>query len=195
MTTTTGRRRGAQDSEIRAKLLGAAVEILRDEGASGVTARRLADQVGLGRHIVHYYFGTIDEVFVAVMREEGARSERILKEAAETGDALDLLWDNIRQSATVILELTKLAIRHPSISKEYQVYAQHFREAMADILEIYARAKGIELPTSPASSAFLIYSVASTIAVEASMGLTLAHEETEIALLGWLKGLAPGSGR
>lgn len=195
MTVATGRRKGAESSEIRAQLLQDAIQILREEGADAVTARRLADQVGLGRHIVHYYFGTIDELFVAVMREEGARSEDMLREAARTGDAFNLLWDSILQSASIILELMKLAIRHPSIASEYKVYTERFRLAMSGLLEIYARSQGIVLPTSTAAAALLLQSVASTIAIEASMGLSLGHEDAEAALLAWLKGMEKGAAR
>jgi AcrR family transcriptional regulator len=187
VAVSTTRRKGVETSEIRAQLLQAAVQILRDEGASAVTTRRLAEQFGLGRHIVHYYFGTIDEVFVAVMREEGARSEEMLREAAKTGDALELLWDSILQSGPVILELMKLAIHHPSIAKEYKIYTERFRLAMSGILETYARLRGIALPASPAATALLLQSVASAIAIEASMGLAMGHEDAEAALLGWLK--------
>lgn len=183
-----GRRKGIESSETRAQLLACAVQILHDEGADAVTARRLADQVGLGRHIVHYYFGTIEELFVAVMREEGVRSENMLREAAKTGDAIDLLWANIRYSASIILELMKLALRHPTIASEYKTYTERFRAAMADILETYAAQRGIALPNSPEATALLLQSAATSIAVEASMGLQMGHDAAEQALLRWLKG-------
>lgn len=187
MRSATGRRTGVESSKIRAELIQAAVQIMRDEGASAVTARRLADKVGLQRHIVHYYFGTMEQVFVAVMREEGTRSENVLREAAKTGDALDLLWDNISQSAAIILELMRLAIRHPSIAGEYKIYTERFRDAMSGILEIYAKSQGIDLPTSPGATALLLQALASLIAIESSLGLATGHEEAEAALLGWLK--------
>jgi AcrR family transcriptional regulator len=189
VTVAKGRRKGIESSETRAQLLDCAVRILRDEGADAVTARRLAEQVGLGRHIVHYYFGTIDELFVAVMRDEGARSEEMLRDAAVTGDAVDLLWNSILQSGPIILELMKLAIRHPSIAKEYKVYTERFRNAMAGILEIFATSRDITFPASPAATAFLLQSVACTVAVEKRLGLASGHDDAEAALLGWLKGL------
>ena len=188
-TRPSPRRKGAENSKVRADLIRAAVQILRDEGADAVTARRLADQVGLGRHIVHYYFGTIEEVFVAVMREEGTRSEDILRESAKTADALNLLWDNMRRSGSIILELMKLAKRHPSIAAEYKIYTERFREAMSGILDTYARSRGITLPTSTTATAMVIQSMATMIAVEASLGVTMGHGEAEGALLGWLKRL------
>lgn len=193
MKQGSGRRKGIENSETRAQLLACAVQILREEGAGAVTARRLAEQVGLRRHIVHYYFGTIDELFVAVMREEGARSEDMLAEAAKTGDAIDLLWDQIRQSALVILELMRLAVRHPAIASEYKVYTERFRLAMSGIIEIYARSRGIALPATTPATALLLQSAASAIAIEASMGLSLGHDDAETALLGWLKALQPAA--
>ena len=191
---TSGRRKGIESSETRAKLLQSAVQILRDEGASAVTARRLAEQFGLGRHIVHYYFGTIDELFVAMMREEGARTEQLLTQAAETSDALDLLWANMRDAALAILELMRLAVRQPDIAREYRIYTDRFRQAMTIVLENYARSRGITLPATTAATALLLQSAATTIAVEASMGLTLGHADAETALLGWLKNLQGQAG-
>jgi AcrR family transcriptional regulator len=189
MTAVISRRKGTENSVVRAQLLECAVEILREEGVDAVTARRLADRVGLGRHIVHYYFGTLDELFVAVMREEGARSEDMMREAAQTGDAIDLLFDSILQSAAVIFELMKLAIRHPSIAREYKVYTDRFRLAMAEVLEAYARTRGITLPTSPAATAMLLQSMATSISIEASLGVEMGHRDAESALLDWLKQL------
>ena len=172
-------------------MIRSAIDILRDEGASAVTARRLAEQVGLGRHIVHYYFGTIDEVFVAIMREEGARSEEALREATKTGDAFDLLWENGMQAGGIILELTRLALRHPSIAQEYKIYTEHYREMMAGMLEIHAKSQGICLPAPPMACAVMLHSIACTIAVEADLGMSMAHDETKAALMGWLNHLSP----
>ena len=192
MKVTTPRRKGAENSETRAQLIRSAIDILRDEGAAAVTARRLAEQVGLGRHIVHYYFGTIDEVFVAIMREEGARTEAALMEAAETGDAIDLLWSAGREAGTIILELTILALRHPSIAREYKIYTERYRNAMSGILENYARSRGLVLPTSPAAISLMLHSLTCTIAVEGALDLAMGHEDAEAALLGWLRNLSPG---
>ncbi len=187
MNVVTARRKGAESSKTRAQLLHAAAQILRDEGASAVTARRLAEQVGLGRHIVHYYFGTLDELFVALMREEGQRTEDWLKEAAQTGDALSLLWENSWRSASIIQELTNLAIRHPSIAREYKIYTERFRATMASILTLYAQERDIVLPGSAAATAMMLQSVACTIAIELNLGITMGHQEAEVALLKWLK--------
>ena len=144
MAMATARRKGAENSETRTQLVQLAVQILREEGAAAVTAGRLAEQIGLRRHIVHYYFGTIDELFVAVIREEGERTEDWLKAAISTRDPLNLLWEISRNSATIILELTSMAIRRPGIAKEYKIYTERFRQVMAEILTIYAGVQGLD---------------------------------------------------
>ncbi|MEY4160431.1 MAG: hypothetical protein RLZZ136_1052 [Pseudomonadota bacterium] len=194
MKVATPRRRGAEKSETRAQLIRSAIDILRDEGAGAVTARRLAEQIGLQRHIVHYYFGTIDEVFVAIMREEGARSEETLKEATKTGDAFTLLWENGLQSGGIILELTRLALRHPAIAKEYKIYTERYRQTMAGILEIYAKSHGITLSISATAAALMLQSIACTIAVEGDMGMAMAHDEAKQVVLDWLKNLPLAKG-
>ena len=190
MIVATGRRKGATNSRTRALLIEAAEQILRDEGAGAVTARRLADQVGLGRHIVHYYFGTMDELFVALMREEGLRSEEWLKQAAKTSDALDLLWAISRFSGPIVFELTLLALRHPAIATEYKIYTERFRQTMCGILQDYAMERGIAFPTSSAAAALMLQSIAYVIAIEGTLELDMGHEAAEAALLGWLKGLS-----
>ncbi len=47
--------------------LDAAERLLVEDGYAGITTRRLAAEAGANHGLVHYYFGTIDEVFVQVL--------------------------------------------------------------------------------------------------------------------------------
>lgn len=47
--------------------LDAAERLLIEDGHAGITTRRLAAEAGANHGLVHYYFGTIDEVFVQVL--------------------------------------------------------------------------------------------------------------------------------
>ena len=60
------RRIGAEDSKRRAQLLEAAELLLLEEGYAAVTSRRVAAKAGLKPQLVHYYFRTMDDLFVAV---------------------------------------------------------------------------------------------------------------------------------
>ena len=47
--------------------LDAAERLLVEVGHAGITTRRLAAEAGANQGLVHYYFGSIDEVFVQVL--------------------------------------------------------------------------------------------------------------------------------
>ena len=81
MTTAPSPRRiGAEDSKTRAQLLDAAEQLLLEEGYAAVTSRRVAAKAGLKPQLVHYYFRTMDDLFLEVFRrraeENLARFER-----------------------------------------------------------------------------------------------------------------------
>lgn len=50
----------------RERLLDAAERILVRDGHAGVTTRRVGNEAGLNQGLIHYYFGTLDELFLQV---------------------------------------------------------------------------------------------------------------------------------
>ena len=71
---TSARRIGAPDAKNRGLLLDAAEQLMIEEGYAAVTSRRLASKAGLKPQLVHYYFRTMEELFLEVFRrraEEG----------------------------------------------------------------------------------------------------------------------------
>ena len=70
----SARRIGAPDAKNRGVLLDAAEQLLLEEGYAAVTSRRVAERAGLKPQLVHYYFRTMEDLFLAVFRrraEEG----------------------------------------------------------------------------------------------------------------------------
>ena len=53
--------------------LDAAERLLVEVGHAGITTRRLAAEAGANQGLVHYYFGSIDELFVQVLERFTAR--------------------------------------------------------------------------------------------------------------------------
>ena len=68
------RRIGAPDAKNRIVLLDAAEQLLIEEGYAAVTSRRVADRAGLKPQLVHYYFRTMEDLFLAVFHR---RAERV----------------------------------------------------------------------------------------------------------------------
>ncbi|HXY95243.1 MAG TPA: helix-turn-helix domain-containing protein, partial [Acidimicrobiia bacterium] len=68
----------------RKALLDAAEELLIVKGASGITTRKVAERAGVNQALVHYHFGTIEDLLVAVLErvslEVKERSEQIYRD-------------------------------------------------------------------------------------------------------------------
>src|SRR4051812_49784168 len=66
--------------------LDAAERLLVEVGYAGITTRRLATEAGANQGLVHYYFGSIDELFVQVLERF---TERLVARQREmyAGDA------------------------------------------------------------------------------------------------------------
>ena len=60
------RRFGLENSKTRTHLLDAAEQLMREEGYAAVTSRRVAAKAGLKPQLVHYYFRTMDDLFIAL---------------------------------------------------------------------------------------------------------------------------------
>ncbi|HEY4829175.1 MAG TPA: helix-turn-helix domain-containing protein, partial [Solirubrobacteraceae bacterium] len=48
-------------------LLDAAERLLVEAGAAGITTRRVAEEAGSNHGLVHYYFGSIEQLLVRVL--------------------------------------------------------------------------------------------------------------------------------
>src|SRR5207248_5704599 len=81
-SASSARRIGAPNSKTRAQLVDAAEQLLLEEGYAAVTSRRVGARAGLKPQLVHYYFRTMDDLFVEIFRrradENFARFERAL---------------------------------------------------------------------------------------------------------------------
>ena len=53
--------------ETEQALLDAAERLLVDFGADGITTRRVAEEAGVNHGLVHYYFGSVEQLLVRVL--------------------------------------------------------------------------------------------------------------------------------
>jgi AcrR family transcriptional regulator len=60
-------RRAAERPDPRQALLDAAERLLVEVGHAGITTRRLATEAGVNHGLVHYYFGSMENLFLATL--------------------------------------------------------------------------------------------------------------------------------
>src|ERR1700681_2196581 len=89
----SGRRIGAPDAKNRGVLLDAAEQLMLEEGYAAVTSRRLADRAGLKPQLVHYYFRTMDDLFLAVFRRRADENLAHFERTVAADHSLRTLWE------------------------------------------------------------------------------------------------------
>lgn len=184
------RRMGAENSEVRARLIEAAAQILQDEGGVAVTARRIAEKVGLKRQIVHYYFGTIEELIIALLQREEAVAEHQYEAALQCDEPLRAIR-KIGIDATVrVYEFAALAFRYDIIRAEYIKSVERFRRMHADALSRHLQQRGLTSNVPPVVVTTLMQTVSQALAVEAALGASEGHDEVNAFLEAWLVAFA-----
>ena len=132
MTTASQPRRiGAADSKTRAQLLDAAEQLLLDEGYAAVTSRRVGAKAGLKPQLVHYYFRTMDDLFLEVFRRRADESLAHFERTVADDNSLRTLWrlNADPRGAAFMTEFVALANHRKSIRTEIARYAERSRAA------------------------------------------------------------------
>lgn len=122
-------------------LLDAAERLLVDQGYGALTARKLADEAGVNHGLVHYYFGSMEEVMVQVLERFTARLiERQRAMYASDRPFLDkwqMAWgfqeEDLKNGYSKIwLELQALAWNRPELRARVQQVNEEWRAVLTE---------------------------------------------------------------
>lgn len=194
-TSSTGNRRiGAEDSATRAALLDAAQELMIDEGYAAVTSRRVAARAGLKPQLVHYYFRTMDDLFLAMVRRGAERNEARQAKALASDRPLHALWEfsSDPQVTLLSMELSGLANHRKAIGTELGDQAEQFRTRQRESLAVVLEACGIDTEVLPPDAIlFLISAVSRMLVLEQALGVSSGHAEVLALVEGLLDRYEP----
>ncbi len=183
MTTATKistRRHGSDTSKTREVLLNAAEELMRESGYAAVTSRRLANQAGLKPQLVHYYFPTMDQLFLDMFARIAERSLTGLDGILEAENPLRKLWDQTANQANVVLsyEFVGLANHRKDLRAAVAEHGNKLRaRKIAVVHQILSRAGASDLPVTASLAVVFIDSLARNLALEAELGVHAGHAE------------------
>jgi TetR/AcrR family transcriptional regulator len=172
------RRIGSEDSKTREHLLDAAEELLRTQGHSAVTVRGIAAEAGLKRQLVHYYFRSMEELYLEILQRAYGRHFERHSQALDAPNPLRALWEAAFYPEGIMLEIYTLALanQYDSIRRSISNFLTQSRMNQIKALQsILDRAKDkADLPNAEALAVFL-RGVAREIAIERQMGVTVGH--------------------
>ncbi|MFC3961894.1 TetR/AcrR family transcriptional regulator [Nocardia jiangsuensis] len=161
-------------------MMAAIEHIMGEEGYAAATSRRVADHAGVRSTLVYYYFPTMDDLFVAVLRDSGERALTRMRAALTDDDPLRVLWLINSDSGYTRLstEWMALANHRKVIGAELKVFAQRVREIESAAVTMVLRAHGVDLAEfPPVVMSILLTGAARIICNESAVGMVEGHEE------------------
>jgi AcrR family transcriptional regulator len=177
----SARRQGTQDTEARTALLDAAEQLMLEEGYASVTSRRVAKRAGVHAALVHYYFGPMDDLFIAVFQRRAEWMVERQAEALSSAQPLWALWDLTHEQAATALNLEFLALgnHRKAIRTEIASYSKKFRRMQIDALSSVLERYGLDPEEWPPMSVIVaMFGISRFLLMEEAYDLDLGHTET-----------------
>jgi len=187
METKTSSRAAAEGA-----LLDAAERLLVDVGYAGITTRRLAEEAGVNHGLVHYYFGSNENLLVRALERF---TERLIERQRELY-AADLPFAEKWRTAMrylvsedvtyekVWLELQALGWNNADVRERLARVNAEWRAVLAEAFAEPHRQLGMDIPLEALVSLVITFNVG--IMVERLGGIETGHDRLLEWIDGWL---------
>lgn len=185
--TKTAARSAAEDA-----LLDAAERLLVEVGHAGITTRRLADEAGVNHGLVHYYFGSNENLLVRALerftdrlldrQRELYRSDVPFVEKWRT--AMQYLVAEDHAYEKVWLELQAMGWNDPVVRERLQRVNDEWRVVLTEAFTVPHRELGIPMPLDALVSLVMTFNTG--MIAERLGGIERGHRELLAWIDGWL---------
>jgi AcrR family transcriptional regulator len=139
-------------------------------GTAGSTFDHVAREAGVSRGLLHYYFGTKEQLLLEAVRRDCELRVEMLEQrlaGARTAEAfIDLAAEHLQQTlhddpdfVTLSFELFTLSRRNQDIAAEYALLMRSTREQVASMLAAAQRDGVLRLHASPEAVAEILFSL------------------------------------
>jgi AcrR family transcriptional regulator len=173
-------------------LLDAAERLLVDVGAAGITTRRVAEEAGANHGLVHYYFGSVEQLLVRVLERF---TERVIERQRELYAADTPFLDKWRTAMSYLeedrpyqkiwFELQGLAWNRPELQERLARVHGEWRAVLAEAFAPVSKQLGLELPVEALVT--LVYTFNEGIILDRLSGIETGHKELLDWIDGWLE--------
>jgi AcrR family transcriptional regulator len=173
--------------ETEQALLDAAEQLLFDFGAAGITTRRVAEEAGVNHGLVHYYFGSVEQLLVRVLERFTERLIARQRELYAADRPFLEKWrtamaylDEDRPYQKIWFELQALAWNRPELQERLQWVDAEWRAVLSEAFAPVREELGLGIPLEALVS--LVYAFNKGIMIDRLSGIETGHGE----LLGWI---------
>ncbi|OMC06978.1 TetR family transcriptional regulator [Mycolicibacter heraklionensis] len=188
------RKAKSTDNAARRRLIEATARLMRDEGYAAATSRRVAAEAGVRQALVYYYFPTMDDLFVEVLRAGADVALDRMRAALTADDPLRCLWEINSDTRMTRLntEFMALANHRKAIQAELKAYAERVRDIETAAVTVALRAHGVDLEEyPPVAISILIAQTARHLCNESAVDVTRGHDEIRALIDRQMSRLAP----
>ncbi len=182
----------APRSAAEGALLDATERLLVELGYPAITTRRVAEEAGVNHGLVHYYFGSIENLFVRVLERFTERMIVRQREMYAADVPFVEKWrtamrylDADREYQKVWWELQALAWNRPHLRERVALVNHEWRSVLLEAFEEPHREYGIPMPLDALVS--LVITFNEGIILERLSGITNGHAELLDWIDGWLE--------
>lgn len=163
----------------REALIEATAQIMLAEGYAAATSRRVAAKAGVKPALVHYYFPSMDDLFVAVLRDKAEGNLARQREAIAEAQPLHALWQlNNAHDAQLFTEFLAMANHRTAIRSEIVAYAMRFRDLEEGVVTLALKARGVDLDLfPPVVMSMIMGGLARIVLHERGLGITRGHDQ------------------
>ena len=163
----------------RVALIDATAQIILDEGYAAATSRRVAAKAGVKPALVHYYFPSMDDLFVAVLRDKAEAILERQREAMAESEPLHALWLlNSAHDTQLFTEYLAMANHRKAIRSEIVSFAMRFRDIEEGAMTLALKARGIDLELfPPVVMSMIMGSLARMVFHEQGLGISRGHDQ------------------
>jgi AcrR family transcriptional regulator len=152
------------------RIIDAMRRSVAQRGTAGSTFDHVSREAGVSRGLLHYYFGTKEQLLAeAVRRDCELRLERLqmqLATANTADDFIDLMVQTLRETisedpdfVTLMFEMFSLSRRNSEIAVEYAGLMRSTREQVAEMLAAAQREGVLSLHAEPDAVAEVLFSI------------------------------------
>jgi AcrR family transcriptional regulator len=179
--------------------LDAAERLLVSSGYAGISVRRLAEEAGANHGLVHYYFGSMEELFLRVLERFTLRLIERQRAMYSTDapfiekwrTAMRYLDEDIEAGyPKVWFELQAMAWNHPDMRERVAQVNGEWREVLTDAFTAAAKGYGLDRRRFPvAAMVSLVMTFNEGLMLERISGITAGHKELLGGIDRWLQEL------
>jgi AcrR family transcriptional regulator len=145
------RRPRAATEEKRRRILDATEEIMLKDGYAAVSSRSVAAAAGIQAPLVHYYFPTLDDLFVSVVQRRAGRNVERIAAALVSPEPLKAWWElaSDPRGTSLFIELLAAANHRVALKAEVGAIAREVRQMQLDALATLLPEYGIDAELFP----------------------------------------------